>query len=456
MINRFKNRLLYSKPRLSTIFIALTVLMKLFSHSRLTLKPVLLTAALCSVVVTAVAIVPTAGMPVPSATVEQALPVPEIEPIEMTDTSFWHEGKVQSGDSIAKVLKRMSVDDPKLLSFMRSNAVAKRIISDLRPGRYLKVETDQDGLLRSLVYPMGTKSQIQVFREGKRLFAIERQQKLEKRVLLRSGTIKGSLLAATDEAGVPESIALDMVKIFDKRIDFLRDIRKGDHFSVLFEANYDQGSRYVNAGKILAVEFSTRDKTHQAIFFEDGTKEGGYYTPDFKPLNPKSAFLRSPLEFSRITSGFSRRKHPIFQEWRQHRGVDYAAPIGTRVRTTAEGVVKFAGQQGGYGNVVIVSHGNGFETLYAHMRGFGSGIKTGAKLSQGQTVGFVGMTGWTTGPHLHYEVRKHGTHVNPLDKAVVRVLSGGDIQRQRAKFMKSRESLMTGLALTKHTEVSPE
>lgn len=430
--------------------------MTALSKSHFSVKPLVVTAALFSVVLTAVAIVPGASVSVPTQTVSKLLPTPEVQPIELPDTSFWHEERVRSGDSISSLFLRLSIDDGEAASFMRTHPVARRIVSMMRPGRYVKAETDQDGKLRSLYYPVDQDMQIVVFREGNHLFATEQKRRLEKRLQMRSGTIKASLIGATDAAGIPEAVAMQMVKILGTQIDFLRDLRKGDHFSVLYEAQYDQGGRAVNAGKVLALDFTNRQKTHQAIFFDDGAAQGGYYTPDFKPLNSKFAFLRSPIEFSRVTSGFSRRKHPIFQDWRQHKGIDYAAPIGTRIQSTANGVVKFAGKQRGYGNVVIISHPNGYESLYAHMRGFGKGIQKGAKVAQGQTVGFVGMTGWTTGPHLHYEVRQNGKHINPLGKSVQTALSNGAQQKYRAAFMKAKVPLMATLAMLKQSQVVSE
>ncbi len=183
----------------------------------------------------------------------------------------------------------------------------------------------------------------------------------------------------------------------------------------MYEVFHHNG-RPLQAGRVLAAEFVNDRKSYRAVWFADETGKGGYYAADGKNL--RKAFLRSPLEFSRITSGFKMRFHPILQEWRAHQGVDYGAPPGTRVKATADGTVELAGSQNGYGNVVVLRHGGGVTTLYGHLRGFASGIKRGARVAQGDVIGYVGATGWATGPHLHYEFRVNNQHRNPLTIAM--------------------------------------
>jgi murein DD-endopeptidase MepM/ murein hydrolase activator NlpD len=206
-----------------------------------------------------------------------------------------------------------------------------------------------------------------------------------------------------------------MADIFGGDIDFHRDLRKGDRFSIVYEMLFSQGQP-VRSGRILAAEFINDGKTFSAIWFE-GRDGQGYYTTDGK--NIRKAFLRSPLEFSRVTSGFSHsRLHPIHQTWRAHKGVDYGAPIGTRVKATGDGIVEFVGKQGGYGNLVVIRHQGRFTTHYAHLNGFAQGIRKGMRISQGDVIGYVGKTGWATGPHLHYEFRINNIHQNPLSIAL--------------------------------------
>ena len=210
----------------------------------------------------------------------------------------------------------------------------------------------------------------------------------------------------------PDAIAIQIAEIFSSHIDFHRDLRRGDRFAVVYEGLY-HGSELVRTGRILAAEFVNRGKSLQAIWFASGDGRGGYYTPDGNSL--RKAFLRSPLEFSRISSGFTRaRFHPILKKWTAHRGIDYAAPTGTRVRTTGDGVVRFAGRKGGYGNLVIVQHANKYSTYYAHLSKFVHSVHKGARVAQGDFIGYVGQTGLATGPHLHYEFRIDGVQRDPL------------------------------------------
>ena len=210
----------------------------------------------------------------------------------------------------------------------------------------------------------------------------------------------------------PIRIANQMADVFSTDIDFHRDLQRGDRFTVVFEAFYSKGE-LVKTGHILAAEFINSGKAYHTVYFQDKEGRGGYYTPDGKNL--RKAFLRSPLEFSRISSGFANaRYHPILKEWRAHKGVDYAAPTGTKVKATADGSVEFVGQKSGYGNIIMLQHQGKFETVYGHLSGFAKGLHKGQRVSQGDVVGYVGMTGLATGPHLHYEFKVAGVQRNPL------------------------------------------
>ena len=225
---------------------------------------------------------------------------------------------------------------------------------------------------------------------------------------MKSGVIRSSLFAATDDASIPDSIAMQLGDVFSGDIDFHRDLRKGDRFSVIYELHY-LGGRPVRAGRVLAAEFTNNGKTFRAVHFGNG-----YYAPDGKNL--RKAFMRSPLEFSRVSSGFGMRRHPIAQAWRKHEGIDYAAPTGTRVRAVGDGVVEHAGAKGGYGNVVILRHHGQYATVYAHLSRIS--VRKGARVAQNDTIGAVGQTGWATGPHLHYEFRVAGQARNPFSIAM--------------------------------------
>ena len=241
--------------------------------------------------------------------------------------------------------------------------------------------------------------------------AEEGSELLETRVVMRSGRILSSLYGATDSAGIPDKIADQMAETFSTSLDFRDDLRRGDTFSVIYTVNYRNGEP-IAAGKLLAAEFVNAGKPYRAVLFRDPFGREDYYTPEGESL--KKGFLRSPLEFSRVTSSFSNsRKHPVYGFHRAHTGVDFGAPTGTRVKATGDATVAFAGRKGGYGNLVILRHPNGYETYYAHLSAFAPGIRPGRAVSQGQVIAYVGSTGASTGPHLHYEVRIAGTAAEP-------------------------------------------
>ena len=341
---------------------------------------------------------------------EIALP----EPVALDDgvqTHFVQEDRVQRGDTLAALLAKLNVDDPEAVAFLRQ-AKEARPFARLRTGRSVRVQTSANGELLHLSYLTPSGTLLQLERQGEKFKVSEEPADLDFRPQMVSGEIHSSLFAATDYAGLPDSIATQIVEIFSSQIDFHRDLRRGDRFAVVYETYYHEGE-LIRTGRVLAVEFTNQGKTHQALWFDSKDGPGGYYTPDGKSL--RKAFLRSPLEFSRISSGYSlARFHPILLTWTAHRGIDYAAPTGTRVRTTGDGVVSFAGWQNGYGNLIIVQHPGKYTTYYAHLSGFASGIRKGARVAQGDFIGFVGQTGMATGPHLHYEFHINGMQHDPL------------------------------------------
>jgi murein DD-endopeptidase MepM/ murein hydrolase activator NlpD len=338
-----------------------------------------------------------------------------LPPLASDDNSpesiYVREGRIQRGDTVAELLSRLDVDDPEAVEFLRTSKDV-RALTQLRPGRSVHAHTDAQGHMRSLTYltPSGTLFNVQRGEEGFQV--TEEPARLDAQPLMASGEIRSSLFAATDAAGLADGIAIQIAEIFSSHIDFHRDLRRGDRFAVVYEGLYHNGE-LVRPGRVLAAEFVNQGKTYQAVWFEASEGEGGYYTPEGRSM--RKAFLRSPLEFSRISSGFSRaRFHPILKTWTAHRGIDYAAPTGTRVRSTGHGVVTFAGRKGGYGNLVIVQHAGKYSTYYAHLSRFAEGIQRGARVDQGDYVGYVGQTGMATGPHLHYEFHINGVQHDPL------------------------------------------
>ncbi|BBO19827.1 MAG: hypothetical protein HKUEN07_34500 [Rhodocyclaceae bacterium] len=342
-----------------------------------------------------------------------------VVPIDITTESgsFVREERIQRGDSVASLLTRLGVQDEQAFAYLRQQTDAQAIFRQLRPGKIVTVRTSDSGELLSLTFPLnGPKDNaLVVEKRDDKLIVSEQAQQLNSQVVMKAGEIRNSLFAATDAIGLPDGIATQMADIFGGDIDFHRDLRKGDRFSVVYEMLYNQGHP-ARTGRILAAEFANNGKTFRALWFE-GKDGQGYYTADGKSI--RKAFLRSPLEFSRITSGFSiSRFHPILQTWRAHKGVDYGAPVGTRVKATGDGTVEFAGKQGGYGNLVVIRHQGRFTTHYGHLNGFAAGMRKGTRVSQGDIIGYVGQTGWATGPHLHYEFRINDVHQNPLSVAL--------------------------------------
>jgi len=333
---------------------------------------------------------------------------------ESTTQLFVREERVRQGDTVAALLKRLGVEEEGALERLQSLPGTGNLFRQLSPGKILTAKVNEEGHLTSLLFPLnGQADKALLVREVNGTYQVSEQTlPLETQVQIKSAEIRYSLFGASDNAGIPDAIATQMADIFSGDIDFHRDLRKGDRFSVVYETLSHQG-KTVKTGKILAAEFINDGKRYRAFWFDGSDGKGGYYSPDGKSL--RKAFLRSPLEFSRVTSGFSSaRFHPVLQTWRAHKGVDYGAPIGTRVRATSDGVVEFLGNQGGYGKVLILRHQGRYSTLYGHLSGFASGLRKGSRVNQGDTIAYTGMSGLASGPHLHYEFRVDGIHQNPL------------------------------------------
>ena len=326
----------------------------------------------------------------------------------------------RSNDTFDTLLKRLNVNDSAAAAFMRKDANARLALVG-RAGKTVHVEADDEQALSKFTTRWATDNdavfkRLIVERTGNSFTSRIESAPYIANARLASGSIQSSLFAATDEARIPDAVATQMAEMFSSEIDFRRALRKGDRFNVVYEALEADGEP-LRTGRVLSAEFVNSGKTHQAMWFQPSgqdtlgfTHKGGYYTLDGKSL--RRGYLSSPLEFSRVTSGFSMRFHPISQKWRAHLGTDFAAPTGTPARTVGDGVVSFAGVQGGYGNVVIITHRSGHETVYAHLSKIN--VRVGEKVSQSQTIGLVGSTGWSTGPHLHFEFRVDGVHQDPM------------------------------------------
>lgn len=327
-----------------------------------------------------------------------------------TDAGYWREERIKRGDRAASLLRRLGTNDEDIRTFLRATHSAK-MLRRLVPGQFVRAYQSADGKLLAWRY-QNDGDVLSVERDGDGFRMSEGKVELERRVLVASGEIDTSLFGATDTARLPDMVTIQIADIFSTDIDFHRDLRKGDRFAVAYEMHYDRGEP-VRPGRVLAAEFINDGKAYRALWFELTKGRGGYYTP--YGTNIRKAFLRSPLEFSRVTSRYtSRRYHPILRKWRAHRGVDYGAPPGTRVRATGNGIVKSVGRHGAYGNLVVLRHQSQYTTWYAHLSRFARGLRAGSRVAQGDTIGYVGRTGLATGPHLHYEFRVNGVHRNPL------------------------------------------
>ena len=344
-------------------------------------------------------------------TVIENLALPQAAVLNQNDNTYWREVRIQRGDTIASLLNRLQIEDTAAVNFLSSAKDAKTLYQ-LVPGRSVRAQTTENGALLALRYIASDNTQLSVDRSGDTFQASELAAALDTRIVMKSGEIRSSLFGATDAAGVPDAVATQMAEIFSSDIDFHLDIRKGDRFAVVYEMLSSQGEP-LKTGRVLAAQFVNQGKTYQALYFKDRDNREGYYTPEGNNL--RKAFLRSPLEFSRITSGFSSaRFHPVLKTWRAHKGVDYGASTGTRVRATSDGVIALLGKQNGYGNLIVVQHKGSFSTAYGHLSAFAKGLRRGARINQGDVIGYVGSTGMATGPHLHYEFRVAGQQRNPL------------------------------------------
>lgn len=372
-------------------------------------------AVMLGVGVTAVATVSNAPEPeaIPAETIIQPLALPDSPASTPGNNEYWREESFRAGDTFAALLARLEVAAGDVEQLLREHRNS-RVFSALRPGMSVAVHTAEGGRLLSLRFLAG-KSLLGFERQGTRFVRMDEPAELVRTVLVRSAEIRSSLFAAMDESGIPDNVAAQLADVFDGEIDFRRDLRRGDRFTVAYEMFFNQGHP-VRPGRVLGAEFASGKRTLRAVWFELAEGHGSYF--DFDGHNLRKTFLRAPLAFSRVTSGFAMRFHPILKRWLQHFGTDFGAPSGTPVRATADGVVDFAGTEGGYGQLIILRHGGGITTYYGHLSAFARDLRRGKRVAQGEVIGYVGQTGWATGPHLHYEFREHNVQRDPLKVAL--------------------------------------
>lgn len=362
---------------------------------------------------------------------------------------FWREERIRSGDNLQSLLARMGVAGEEVQSVLAERSQISKL-GKLMPGRTVLARVTVTGRLLLFRYMADDAKLISIERAEGRFVIGEQSIQLEPTLVMRSGIITHSLFGATDDANVPDTIASEMAEVFSGEIDFHRDLRKGDRFSVVYEAYLHEG-RLIKTGRLMAAEFINDGRTVQALNFIDPSGNSGYYAPDGRSL--KRAFLKSPLPFTRITSGFSNsRYHPVLNEWRAHRGIDYGAATGTPVRAVSDASVKFVGKQRGYGNLVILDHASPYSTAYGHLSRFGAGLRQGARVRQGQVIGYVGMTGLASGPHLHYEFRINNVQKNPL---AMKLPSATPLDnRHKPKFLAESAPLMQRLNLVRGLDLT--
>ncbi len=344
----------------------------------------------------------------------------------------------QRGDTLSTLFQRAGLDSSTLHRVLASDREAGKRLTRIRLGQVFEFHLDEQGALKSLHTRMNSLESIEVLREQDS-FRIKHDKLTPSiRQAYARATITSSLAAAVNKAGMPAAITYALAEAFVYDIDFALDIRKGDEFEVIYEQKVVEG-KVVGHGKILAARFTNRGKTYSAIRYSTTTGSSQYYTADGRSM--RKAFNRNPIDSARISSKFNpNRRHPVLNKIRAHNGVDYAAPTGTPIKATGDGRVVLAGRKGGYGNTVIIQHGNSYRTLYAHMHGFAKNIRTGQTVKQGQVIGYVGSTGLSTGPHLHYEFQEKGRHIDPLSKKlpVADPLSG----KERQRFLQHTQPLL--------------
>lgn len=352
----------------------------------------------------------TTQKPAPLPTLPQTLPATPSSIEEANDQ--WIEHQIKKGESLAGIFSKYDLGADTLNAILEDNASLQKQLTRLYPGKTLKLRVNDQGELESLVYQQSRTDTIAVTKtvDGftSQLVSLAPERELQ----LASGTIQQSLFLDGKAAGLSDKLILELTKIFGWDIDFARGLQAGDRFTVLYEKLFIDDEP-IGDGAIVAAEFINNGQTYRALRYTLPDGHTDYFTPDGESL--RKAFLRTPVKSARITSRFNlKRRHPVLHRIRAHKGVDYAAPTGTPVLATGDGKIIFRGHKGGYGRVIVLDHGQGYTTLYAHLSRFSKKFKTGSRVKQGDVIGFVGKSGLATGPHLHYEFRIHGRHRDPL------------------------------------------
>lgn len=335
-------------------------------------------------------------------------------PLELAKTppsSYTVNHEIQPGENLSSIFSTLNLSKTELDQIVNANHAGKQF-ADISVGNTLQVKTNQSGQLEQLTYKINAVDTLTATR-SKDSFIVELTSKEVTRQLTSAqSTIESSLFTDGQKAGLSNKLILQLANIFAWDIDFATNLQNGDQFTVVYE-KIIVDDKEIDTSEIITAEFVNRGKTFSAVRYKDPAGNVSYYTPDGNGM--RKAFLSAPVDFAHISSHYDlKRKHPILNRIRAHTGVDYAARTGTPIKSTGDGKIVFHGNKGGYGQVVIIKHGERYETLYAHMSNFKKGLKDGSPVKQGDIIGYVGQSGLATGPHLHYEFRIDGSHHNPL------------------------------------------
>lgn len=372
---------------------------------------------------------------------EASAPQPVAAPQEASLGFSTIDVVVRRNDTMDRLFRQLELNLGDLAR-LRALPDLRSQVDRLKPGEMLRFK-HRDGELVGLERKLSDSETLQVIRDENGFITNVLENPLEVHTRTASATINSSLFQAANDAGLTDRVAFDLAEIFQYDIDFVLDIQAGDRFTVVYEEVFQDGAP-LRVGNILAAKFVNEGREYRAVRYVDSQGRGQYYSPDGKSL--RKAFIRAPVQFSHVASRFNlARKHPILNRIRAHKGVDYAAPTGTPVRAAGDGRVKFIGRQGGYGNVIELEHGSGVVTVYGHLSRFASTLHRGQKVQMAQVIGYVGMTGLATGPHLHYEYRVRGVHKNP--QTVPLPDAEPVLAAERERFMTNTADLVNTLDL---------
>lgn len=369
---------------------------------------------------------------------------------------FWESVKIKSGDNLALIFKRKRLSPQMLYNIMALGGETS-ILRNLKPGKEIRF-LFEDGQFEALQYDIDLTDTLYIRKLGDIYSAKLLEKELETKVKTASGTIQDSLFLAGRSAGLSDHMIMQMINLYSWDIDFAMEVRQKDQFHIIYEEHYIEGEK-VQDGPILAAEFINQGKSFKSVRYTHADGHADYYAENGNSM--RKAFIRTPVKFARISSRFNlRRKHPVLNKIRAHKGVDYAATTGTPIRATGDGIVKLASRKGGYGKAIIIQHGGKYTTLYGHLSRYARGMKRGKHIKQGQIIGYVGKTGLATGPHLHYEFRVNGVHRNPLTVKLPKAMRipeaiMGDFLSQTSILLTQLNELTTAVQIANTASAQP-